>query len=110
MTLADDGALFEKDRATVLSRIDEIKSSKNFLDECTYFISLKGNDFHEADDVWIDLYEVKDTCAYHEGMYHCPVLVKMNVTDMQKRYNDAQYLIQVWKKGGTRAYLKGIKS
>ena len=40
----------EKAKATVLTRINELKTSKNFLDECTYFISLKGND-DEADEV-----------------------------------------------------------
>ena len=42
--MADKKSRVEVEKGTVLSRINDITSSKDFLDECTYYISLKGKE------------------------------------------------------------------
>jgi hypothetical protein len=45
--------------------------------------------------IFKDLYQIKGTCAYHEDMPYVPVIVEIQ-SDLQKFYNNAQYLLQVW--------------
>ena len=55
----------------------------------------------------IELYEVHSTCAYHEGMLYTPVLVKINSKEVRLNMG-ANYLLQVWKKGGKKVFEKPL--
>lgn len=64
----------QKAKGPLLGRIDEIKSAKEFLEECTYYIGLKGK---PRNSNLVDLYEVHSSCAYNECMQYAPVLLKI---------------------------------
>lgn len=54
----------------------------------------------------IDLYQVHSTCYYNETMPYCPLQVKIVHDEIKKAQGGAQYLLQVWKRGGKKVFEK----
>jgi hypothetical protein len=81
----------------LLGRIANLKSSKEYLKECSYSISMS------------DLYDVKETCHYHQGMDYCPVLIDIKATILQDK-RGAKYLLQVWKRHGEKVFERPLKN
>lgn len=90
-----------KRKVPLLQRIDEVQSSKDFLEESTYFIELKRK--CRTLTAPIELYEVHSTCSFHENMTYSPVLLKINHATIKNNLR-ANYILQVWKQGGRKVY------
>ena len=120
-----DEDLKKSSNLSALQRIGEMNSSKDFLEQCTYFIGLTGKYYltKQHHSVWIqvayilkckylkcctDLYEFHSSCYYNETMPYCPVQVKLVHNDIKQSHNGAQFLLQVWKRGGKRVFEKAL--
>ena len=58
--------------------------------------------------LYIELYTIKSTCYYEENSKYCPVLVGI-VGQLQKQYDGAKFLLQVWDKENNKVYEKLLR-
>ena len=55
----------------------------------------------------LELYDVVDTCSYHEKLPYSTVLHKINSDKIRENFK-ANYLVQVWKHGGKKVYEQAL--
>ena len=72
-----------------------------YFKQISYIISLEGKGINVT---YTDLYTVLSTCYYNNDMQYCPILLEVGQERIRKVYDGCKYLIQVWKKDGTKSF------
>jgi hypothetical protein len=73
-------------------------TSRDFMDEVTYEVPLKG------------LYRVQKTCSSNEGCPFQAVLLQIRDKRLRLMYGNATHLIQVWNKNGEMVYQRSLNT
>ena len=58
---------------------------------------------------YLDLLGDFRTCAYHQSMKYCPVLIKINHDTLKQYFGGNEYLLQVFNNDGVCVFKKYLK-